>query len=1325
MSESFDPYHAWLGIPPEEQPPDYYRLLDLRPFEEDPDVIATAADGRVGGLHAYQAGSLAGVARRLLSEVADAKSCLLNPTRKAAYDKGLRQSLQARAADAKQSEEAERARTERFLAVLEERDLLPAELIEGLRSQVIQSKKPVPAEAVGKRLIEAGQLTPAMAKRLLAAGSEEAPMPTEPPPKKLGEEPGPAPPTEADEDLQLVPLDDELRGRLRPSAPKAPAEETAKAERAAALPEEEGLELVPLEDGPRSRVRPAVPKAPVQEPAKTPTKQTSPEGPAQPRDGVAPGTLLEEELTPSQPGAAGAADTGPLDGLMGEAGFDAAAGGPLAVVPRRTGWRSIFFPRKRPGRKANVWDSPLLLVGGGVLLVLILMFVVLVIAVPLQSGDEALRLANEDYRNGSYHQAITKYNQYLKKFSNHPGVSLARVRCGLAQLRQVTPKGTRDWSAALEVANKVLRKIAEEKEFKQAQGDLSAILLTIAQGLAAQARQDPDPELVEKARETLALMRKYVPPSMSRGREISEVEASLALTEREIARGDRLARAISEMKQAVGEGNTRGAYKIRKALLKDYPLLAENDRLGQVLLEVSQAQQKAVKIVEKQQPPETGKLATPLLATVALARRTTTASAPEVAGHVVFALAGGAAYGLEAASGKVVWRRFVGFDSNGHSPGLPLTPISAEPASDVLLVDSVRNELLRVEAASGRAHWRHAIGEPFDAQPVVAGGQVLVATRSGRLVRIDAAEGSSPGYVQLPQGLRVAPLVDPRRSLIFQVADHSNLFVLALADGQCKQVVHLGHELGSITAPPAIVSRFLLIAVNDRARDSSLRVLQIVEGEKGLSVNPVQEIRLRGHIDVPPSVDGRRGRVLVATDLGAVHLFEISGTDAKRPLRAAAAATPASDGPLIRFPLMEADHVWIAGAELTKYSIELSRRRLVPKWTGHESGAGQQPLVAIGRVIFHVRRKFAVRGVLVSAVEMDQGRRLWETHLAAPLAAQPMVDPAGSKITAVSSLGGVYQVDAAGLKGERILDQPAPSDGGTQIAPPLERQPVGHVIRFDGGLLAMTAGKGSDRIAVFDPGRQQERFRWLQLPDVLACPPIAFAGGLLAPCKVGQVYLIDPRSGSKQTEPFQPWLEGGVHIPWRLPADAGKNGVVLADGRTRLYRVEIEAQPKPHLVARDQQELSQPIVSPVAVAGDVAYAVDAAGALSVFKLPELTPAKDQRQVLGGRCVWGPRRVGGQVMLSTDDGQLLCLDGSGKLCWRVKLPYGPLAGTPLETGDHYILAAAAGVVWRVDAESGKELGKIETGRPLGTGAVLLGEQLLLGGRDGSLYEIERP
>jgi hypothetical protein len=41
---SFDPYHKWLGIPPEHQPPDHYRLLGLDRFAADSEVIRAAAE---------------------------------------------------------------------------------------------------------------------------------------------------------------------------------------------------------------------------------------------------------------------------------------------------------------------------------------------------------------------------------------------------------------------------------------------------------------------------------------------------------------------------------------------------------------------------------------------------------------------------------------------------------------------------------------------------------------------------------------------------------------------------------------------------------------------------------------------------------------------------------------------------------------------------------------------------------------------------------------------------------------------------------------------------------------------------------------------------------------------------------------------------------------------------------------------------------------------------------------------------------------------------------------------------------------------------------
>ena len=94
MPSQFDPYHKWLGIPPEEQPPNHYRLLGIKPFEEDPDVIEAAADQRMGHLRTFQSGKHAQLSQRLLNQVAAAKVCLLNPDQKAGYDAMLRHELE-------------------------------------------------------------------------------------------------------------------------------------------------------------------------------------------------------------------------------------------------------------------------------------------------------------------------------------------------------------------------------------------------------------------------------------------------------------------------------------------------------------------------------------------------------------------------------------------------------------------------------------------------------------------------------------------------------------------------------------------------------------------------------------------------------------------------------------------------------------------------------------------------------------------------------------------------------------------------------------------------------------------------------------------------------------------------------------------------------------------------------------------------------------------------------------------------------------------------------------------------------------------------------
>jgi len=91
--ESFDPYLKWLGIRDKTRPVNYYRLLGIELFEEDPEVIGEAADRQMGHVRTHQTGRYSQASQQLLNELARAKVCLLNAGRREEYNTQLRLDL--------------------------------------------------------------------------------------------------------------------------------------------------------------------------------------------------------------------------------------------------------------------------------------------------------------------------------------------------------------------------------------------------------------------------------------------------------------------------------------------------------------------------------------------------------------------------------------------------------------------------------------------------------------------------------------------------------------------------------------------------------------------------------------------------------------------------------------------------------------------------------------------------------------------------------------------------------------------------------------------------------------------------------------------------------------------------------------------------------------------------------------------------------------------------------------------------------------------------------------------------------------------------------
>jgi hypothetical protein len=440
--------------------------------------------------------------------------------------------------------------------------------------------------------------------------------------------------------------------------------------------------------------------------------------------------------------------------------------------------------------------------------------------------------------------------------------------------------------------------------------------------------------------------------------------------------------------------------------------------------------------------------------------------------------------------------------------------------------------------------------------------------------------------------------------------------------------------------------------------------------------------------------------------------------------------------------------VWAGDERLVMYELNVPRGELSQKWIKDEGDAVVAPLVQRGNTLFHARQPRGASGLAVAATQISidrggqgqDGQRQWETEVAVPSAGPAMVDASSQRIVTVSSHGAVFDIDARVLR-EGITDRPAgrlPAAG--QALSFVEPVPLGQ------GRFAFTSVSDPRRILVYDPRGKDRRIHVENVPipaEDQALAPVAMGGSLLFPTRAGPVYLVNVEAAGppkRDVYPFLPRLTPGRKIDWQRPAvsDELKGQFAIADTSGQLYLVQRNDEPPSHLAAQAQRDLNGEVVSPLAVVGATGYAAlrtEGQRLLASFQLPELTLGP--RWPLDGHVVWGPERVGDVALVATDAGQLMCLSAGGQQRWTAPLVHGGLAGRPLAMNQTFVLASDRGTLWRVDSETGQAIDwgpaagdgtpsdRFEVGEPLGAGPVAFGDQLLLVGRDGTLYVTPQP
>ncbi len=880
----------------------------------------------------------------------------------------------------------------------------------------------------------------------------------------------------------------------------------------------------------------------------------------------------------------------------------------------------------------------------------------------------------------------------------------------MTRIRQATE--AHDYEQALSIAQTELKSVEDEPAFDSAHEESAALLPQIADGLAKQAEQAPptsddSKKFVDLANKALELCSNvtYIPKTIRDETKLANVRDTLVRVERRQQSQLALADGIKAMESAIAAGKPIDSYAAQMKLLQEHPELALDASLLDAVKKTTAAEQATIKYVAEAKPAETAERPVPWLASLAVASHRVIGTAPNTTGTACVRI-DGALYGIDAASGRLLWRRYVGY----KIAGWPI-PIG----HDVLVADSERHELLRLDAASGKLLWRQSIGEAF-AEPLIIDDRALVASDSGRLYTLDLKTGARTGYLQCAQPLRVAPAVDRTKTRLYLTGDRASIYSLSLPDLKCNGIYFLGHAPGAIQVSPVVVMDKVAVVENNGVETSHLHLL--AADAKGVLTKQQAKRRLAGLVTSPPITTGRG--LIVTTDRGQTEVYDIAAGNEGEALTPVATRDASGTQPVTRHAVVVGKNIWVADNQLTKYNIVPTGNRLpVEEIENNFAGATfDHPLLTFGNTLIEVHRPKDQPGAVVAALDTKNGHTLWEDQVAMPPAGAPVVDAANKALTIANAAGFAFRFDEAAIRG-RVLDQPLPAP----LAPPRLPRLNGSVDLGQGR--AAFFAPGSDSLLLYNPTAGATA-HWLQLDSPLTCSPSLLGQGFLAPLKIGQVYFLNSQDGARMAAPFQPRIDPQsppVYKP-ATPVGANSQQFVIADGVKKLYLVALVAQPQPHLeLVKEGDTGPRPLTTPLVVLGDTALAIAGDSRLVRFHIPALDSAGESD--LPSPAEWGPYQAGDSALVATVDQKLLSLNAAGEIRWQTPLENGQLAGPPLVLADSVVLAYRKGIIERRALADGKPLGKSNVEQPLATGPVPFLQKLVLAGNDGTILVVDQP
>jgi outer membrane protein assembly factor BamB len=969
-----------------------------------------------------------------------------------------------------------------------------------------------------------------------------------------------------------------------------------------------------------------------------------------------------------------------------------------ADAPRR-GWQRLLFLFSARGYALGpeqVLSSPLVFGLGVALAVLILVGTALYSIIIRTAATRLFTQAVENLEDGDYRNSIRRFDEFIKANPDDTRTGKARVHRAMANVRQYTSAAGASWSLALEAEREMLETVGDQPDYRDSSPELEELVIRTGENLADRARLTADPKVLAEAESAVSLHAKVAGKAADALLKKSRLPSKL-VTARAAVRKARVRRdGLAAMDAALKGASSTGVYAARDALVAEYGDQSEDRELLARMHKANDLIRKAVTVDTSGRPAETEPHPEPLGPATSLVLRASESGQQAAAtkdGPLVYALADGFAFAIDGASGTPLWQTPLGLSS-------PFPPQPIPGGTTVLAVDARHNELVRLDARTGKLLWRQGLGERVADPPLVLGNEVIQATPGGNVLVIDLATGALRATVRVGMPLARTPVSDESGQALYVMAETDCLFVLTRDPLGCAAVEYLGHSAGAIACSPARLGRYLIVAENHQINESRWRIF--VLDEDGSKLTPVQQIPVLGWTWSTPASSG--SVIWAAGDRGGVSAYAVGAYGAKDPFRLIARIAPDEkpSGPAFALARSERE-LWVGSGRSGRYELDPEGGKLDSAWTLSEAGPALAPPQTSGTLLVLSQQHTDGPGVALWGVDPQSGAVRWRTILGAPWPSPPV-----SAQEALSALG----IDGRAL----ALPHETLAKGGFVVStlprPGGFRLPAGAFARVegDGWTAVVPAHRASKLLVRGGSGKYKE----VGLPAPVGARPIAWGRELLVPGEDGRAYLIDPLTGESRAEPYVPPFDRTRPTVWRTPVFIGKDAVALADDAGRIRRITRANDPRPRLVVSGETTLGKDLVADPASTGGAFVVATSDGRARALSARDLSPAG--AWPLDAPLALPPATVSGRVYLADTAGGVLALGADGERLWSATLgeKSGPVevVGPPAVRGQAVWFLARDGTLHARSLADGSSVATIPLNILPAGGPVAVGNDLAI-------------